>query len=273
MNHLDQRSGPTAIGWRVGYPPKQRGHCLLTTPELGAIMVDGMIESDLRQTIDHMAHWGFDLVDPVHPHCPGYRQLLVAMRPIPTHAHFDPEQLSLALLERNGVAHATLHRESSAEGPLQVCPGNATIADRVGKKLGFYLYGGTLEAVPVTQPQPYMLYRITSPAPILGRNGLMMHGQEDALADSSEALFARLRAQSDDDDELLQRLTLLGPLPLYGGCIESLWTMYRASPTLPTAFSQFFRLLQIERRWLSTQSGLPHQTLEQMLAHPTRPLV
>jgi hypothetical protein len=233
-----------------------------------------MTENELRQTIDYMAHWGFNLVDQPHPRSPGYRQLLIAMRPVPTNAHFDPEQLAVALLDnRGGVAHVTLHRESSVEGPIRVCPGGATIADRFGKRLSFYLYGGTLEAVPVVQPETYTLYRIVSPAPIIERNGLMMHGQEDALADSSEAIFARLRAQWDDDDELLRRLTLLEPLPLYAGCVESLWTMYRDSATLPAAFERFYALLQCERRWLSGLMTMPRLPVEQMLQSAVRPVV
>lgn len=234
-----------------------------------------MAENDLRNgisrsTLSHMAHWGFDLSDAPYNDSPSGRLLLVGMRPAPTYAHYDPERMALHILDSRGLAaFATLDRNSSLHGEQRVCPGFVTLSDRLGKHIHFYCYGGALEAVHVTEPAGYTLYVLESPAPILPLQRLLAQGQADQLAQSSEALFARLRARMDrGQGEFLARLAQIEPLQLYAGCIESLWSMYCCSPTLPSTFASFYTLLQRERRWLArlNSGGIYQRPLEQLLA-------
>src|SRR5690606_33145520 len=120
----------------------------------------------------------------------------------------------------------------------------------------FYSFGGMCSVVRVTDPDPFTLFIVESQAPILALNSLMGHRVEDQLVNSTEALFARLRARHAELRlNMLPVLSKIPPLSLYGACIESMWRMYHRSPTLPTVFSDFYRLLGRERQWLVGLNG------------------
>lgn len=220
-----------------------------------------MTDTELRQAIKYMANWGYDLLEPLHPGSPGGRLLLVAMRRKPTAAHYDPEGLTLSLAdERGALGPVTLHRDARFARPSQVCPGRISIIDRVGKKLDFYSFGGICTVVRATDPESFTLFIVESRAPILALNSLLGHRVEDQLVDSTEALFARLRARHAElRINMLPVLSKIPPLSLYAACIESMWRMYRQSPALPTVFGDFYRLLGSERQWLVGLNGTgPH---------------
>lgn len=211
-----------------------------------------MADIELRQIIAHMANWGFDLLDPPHSSSPGGRLLLVAMRRRPTTAHYDPENLTLLLDdERGALGPATLQCSARFARPSKVCPGHIVITDRVRKRVDFYSFGGTLNVLCVPESPPYTLFILQSPAPILALNSLLGHRVEDQLVNSTEALYARVRARHAAKHlDLPMLLAKIPPLSLYAACIESMWRMYHRSPTLPTVFSAFYRLLATERQWL-----------------------
>jgi hypothetical protein len=229
-----------------------------------------MIEIELRQLIAHMAHWGFDLLDPPHSGSPGGRMLLVAMRRRPTTAHYDPENLALLLAdERGALGTTTLQGGARFARPARVCPGHITITDRVHKRVDFYSFGGTLNVLRVPESPPYTLFILQSPAPILALNSLLGHQVEDQLVNSTEALYARLRARyAVQHLDLPPLLVKIPPLSLYAACIESLWRMYHRSPTLPTVFGDFYRLLATERQWLVGLDGAgpPLVSVESLVA-------
>ncbi len=216
-----------------------------------------MTDTELRQLIKYMANWGYDLLEPLHPGSPGGRLLLVAMRRKPTAAHYDPEGLTLLLAdERGALGPVALHRDAQFARPSQVCPGRISIVDRVGKQLDFYSFGGLCTVVRVTEPEPFTLFIVESLAPILALNSLMGHRVEDQLVNSTEALFARLRARyAALRLDMLPVLSKIPPLSLYGACIESMWRMYHQSPALSTIFDAFYRLLGSERQWLIGLNG------------------
>lgn len=216
-----------------------------------------MTELDLRQLIAHMAHWGFDLIDPPHANSPGGRLLLVAMRRRPTSAHYDPESLTLPLAdERGALGPAVLYRDAQTARPSKVCPGHIVVRDRFQKRLDFYSFGGTLTVLRVPESPPFTLFVMQSPAPVLALNSLLGHQLEDHLVFSVEALYARLRARHASERlEMAPLLSCIPPLKLYAACIESMWRMYHRSPTLPTVFDHFYRLLGSERRWLTSLDG------------------
>lgn len=217
-----------------------------------------MIEIELRRVIKHMANWGFDLLDPMHASSPGGRLMLVAMRRLPTNDHYDPEKLTVLLDdERGALGPVTLNRHARFARPSKVRPGHIYIADRVGKRLDFYGFGGVLTVVRVTEFDPHFtLFIIESPAPLMALNGVLGHRVEDQLVDSAEALYARLRARHASERlDMAQLLSQIPPLSLYAACIESMWRMYRRSPALPTVFAEFYRLLGREHHWLSGLDG------------------
>lgn len=228
-----------------------------------------MTEIDLRHLIAHMANWRFDLLDPPHANSPGGRLLLVAMRRRPTAAHYDPESLTLPLAdERGAFGPATLRRETRVTRPARVCPGHILVNDRFRKRLDFYSFGGTLTVLSVPESPPFTLFMVQSPAPVLALNSLLNHRLEDQLVHSTEALYARLRARHAAKRlDMPSLLAQIAPLTLYAACIESMWRMYHRSPTLPTVFGDFYRLLGSERQWLTNMDGAapPRATLETLV--------
>lgn len=184
--------------------------------------------------------------------------MLVAMRRRPTDEHYDPERLTILLAdERGALGPAILNRHARFARPSKVSPGHIYITDRVGKRLDFYGFGGTLNVVRVTEFEPHFtLFIIESPAPLMALNGVLGHRVEDQLVDSAEALYARLRARHAGERlDMLQLLSQISPLSLYAACVESMWRMYRRSPALPTVFAEFYRLLGREHQWLSGLNG------------------
>lgn len=182
---------------------------------------------------------------------------MVAMRRRPTYQHYDPERLVLSLAdERGALGPVTLDRHARFARPSPVYPGRLMITDRVGKRLDFYGFGGTLTVIRVPESPSFTLFIVQSQAPILELNGLLGHRVEDQLVNSVEALFARLRARyAELRMDMLSVLSQLPPLTLYASCIESMWRMYHKSPTLPTIFGDFYRLLATEHQWLTGMNG------------------
>jgi hypothetical protein len=204
-----------------------------------------MNEHELRQTVYHMQRWGFEVFDSWPGPGPGYLRLLVALRPEPTLEHFDPECLTLTFLDGQNIPHRTgITRETLIHGKVRVCPGHVAVSDRVNKRVEFYCYGGTLEVIEVNDVEQYRLLCFESEAPILALHSSLRQGMEDLLADSSEALVARMRAVWEDDTELLRRMEAMGSLQFFTGCIESLYHMYHEAPDLEATFAKLHSLIQ-----------------------------
>ncbi|MDH4138431.1 MAG: hypothetical protein OEW09_17190, partial [Anaerolineae bacterium] len=116
-----------------------------------------------------MENWGYYLLPKPYPHSPGYTGLLVAIRKIPTEKHFDPQTIRLRLRDKYDQAKwTTLWLHSPQELPIKasvhVCPGEVMLRDRTDKRVDFFVFGGSLEAVSVPGET---VYSLRSPAPIL----------------------------------------------------------------------------------------------------------
>ncbi len=246
-------------------------HPATTRTEHSRRILKDMTDIELRQIAKHMDNWGYDLLDPPHAGSPGGRLLLVAMRRLPTNEHYDPEALRLLLADERGAqGYVTLGRSAQFARPSKVCPGQFSITDRVHKRVDYYCFGGQLTVVQIADADPpYKLFILESSAPILTLNSALGHLVEDQLVDSVEALYARLRAtHARLRLNMPPVLAQIPPLSLYAACIESMWTMYSESPTLPTVFGEFYRLLANERLWLNSLNGArpPQIPLEQIIA-------
>lgn len=212
-----------------------------------------------------MQNWGFAVLHPVHRRSPGFRILAVAMRAVPTQAHFDPEALLLPVFGEGQLERATVwRRESALFQPIQVHPGPIGVVDRLNKQLNFFSYGGVLQVV--HDSPGCTIYILASNAPILSLGARLTLELEDQLAAESEALLARLRAAAHcQGTELAPRLAALTPLARYAGCIKSMQENYRRWPLLANAFPSFYRLVREEVAWLTGQPGIALTPLEQLV--------
>ena len=227
-----------------------------------------MRNDELREIEQAMAHWGFAVFDPVHPRSPGFRRLVIAMRPTPTYEHFDPEQLTLQIWGRQQVAEVNhWGRHVTLDGERRVVPGQVVISDRVRKQSVFYTFGATVQVAQVEGHGAACTYFvIDSAAPILGEGNGFKLSAEDQLVEDAGALFARLRAKAHVEHRDFERqLVALSPIQVYAGCIESLWDMYHHASRLPSVLPELKALLRREREWLTGQLNSCLQPLEQMI--------
>jgi hypothetical protein len=227
----------------------------------------GLADEELYVVLREMAHLGFATLLPVHPHCPGYRILAVALRHHPTYAHFDPERVTLSLY-RSGDQPEVVHwqRQTPLRRPLPACPGPVVITDRVNKRVQFFTFGGTLQLVADGHEPGTVYWVLTSPAPILPLHHDLMPGQDDQLAAECEAFLARLDARERvAGEDLMARLAELDPLQRYAGCIVAITDEYQQTLRLRQAFPDLYRLLKQERAWLETLPGAPWKPLLQLV--------
>jgi len=208
---------------------------------------------------------GFSLLPPTHPGSPGYSGLLVAIRKRPTGEHFDPQTLILPLYDGEEITWRRLSMLTPASEVEHICPGRLILADRLGKRLEFFTFGGTLKVI--TEPDA-VLCAITSPAPILE----LVEEQEtvaDWLAAEAEAIWARTRSKwGIQDDEFERRLAQTSPLSLYTSTLHSVLSHWKQGPGLEQTHALLGEALAKERHWLKNQGLWPTTplTVEQLLA-------
>jgi hypothetical protein len=136
--------------------------------------------------------------------------LLVALRPRPTLAHFDPERVTFWSRMEGGTDSTSL------EWPLSRLAasyswGAIEVVDRVGASNRFASFGGSVN-VALDHDVHAVLFR--SDAPILCAGG--HSGPADPLADEIVAFFGILRAAAGNSPHLLAQIQACSPLALYG---------------------------------------------------------
>jgi hypothetical protein len=161
-----------------------------------------------------MDRWGF-LAHPDLPDGPGPAFLIVALRPVPTLEHYDPEAVEYWVTtggrgERQILTHA---------GPLPRSEafswGLIRLVDRLGVSNEYLTFGGHLDAAKI---DGVVIAAFTSPAPILRRGG---HSQAwDAGADAVGAFFGRLLAAVDVTHGFEARLAAATPLTRYAAFLR-----------------------------------------------------
>ena len=135
-----------------------------------------------------MEDWGYYLLDPAHSASPGFGGLVVAIRARPTGKHFDPEALHLDLQDDQGAATQTaLSRRHPSPRSGHACPGRVILEDRFDKRVEFFTFGGSLEAIAEGDDWFFLL---KSPAPILELES-RKNATVDLLASETEALWPR----------------------------------------------------------------------------------
>ncbi len=214
-----------------------------------------MNSAEAAELVRQMENSGFEVVARPHPRSPGYSGLLVAMRPIPTERHFDPEAIQLFLSEGQGYpAAATIHLGSELGDRNRVCPGQLEIVDRLNKRLGFFTFGGEVD---VAVAPGLNVFTIRSRAPILSLSNGFTDEMADQLASGTEALWARLRVRwGVNDSAFMRRLASIHPLELYAATLESLHISYQESPILRQTFPEFYGMLRRELQWVQSPDVL-----------------
>ena len=138
-----------------------------------------------------LANWGF-LAEPDLPDRPGPAWLLVAIRPVPTLRHFDPELVEFWVSEQDRGRHATITYETPMPLNRPFSWGLIRTVDRLKVSNEYLTFGGTLVADAV---EDAVVAVFTSPAPLLRRGG---HSQVwDPPAEWLGAFFGRLLVAVD----------------------------------------------------------------------------
>jgi hypothetical protein len=155
---------------------------------------DGLTGTDHLQAVDvadRLVHWGF-LVHPDLPDQPGPAFLLVALRPVPTLEHYDPEAVDYWVTVDGRGERRTL--TASTEMPLSTTFswGLIRLTDRLHVTNEYLTFGGRLDAARIGG---IVIAAFTSLAPLLRRGG---HSQGlDIGADAVGAFFGRLMVAVD----------------------------------------------------------------------------
>jgi hypothetical protein len=155
-------------------------------PDLGP-----SVELRATEVAGQVDHWGF-VAYPDLPDGPGPAFLLVALRPMPTLQHYDPEAVDYWVSEDGRGSRRTLTHDSSMPRSEDFSWGLIRLVDRLGVSNEYLTFGGHLDAASVDE---VVVAAFASPAPLLRRGG---HSQGwDDGADAMGGFFARMMVAVD----------------------------------------------------------------------------
>lgn len=215
-----------------------------------------------RSILQVMENWGYYLLPKSHPQSPGHTGLLVAIRKQPTGKHFDPQSLRLWLRllrdEHEEARWTTLWidspRELPIKGSIHACPGRVVLRDRRDKRVSFFVFGGSLEAVSVPGET---VYSLRSPAPILQITE-NLESVPDQLAFETEEHLGELQVKWGLDEEgFAKRRAQVDPLQFYLASLNSILARYEQDPALQETSQEFYLALRNEQRWLIERRQWP----------------
>jgi hypothetical protein len=136
-------------------------------------------------------HWGF-LAHPDLPDGPGPAFLLVALRPVPTLQHYDPEAVDYWVTASGHGERRTIDRGTPMPRSEDFTWGLIRLVDRLGISNEYLTFGGHLDAAAIDD---VVVAAFASLAPLLRRGG---HSQGwDLGADVVGAFFGRLMVAVD----------------------------------------------------------------------------
>lgn len=179
------------------------------------------------------------------PDRPGPAVLLVAIRPVPTLRHFDPERIRYWVSEggRGRLREITYATPMPLESDFSW--GLIRIVDRLGISNEYLAFGGTLSAGLVDGAVTAVF---TSPAPILRRGG---HSQGwDHGGEAVGAFFGRLTLAVDYVPGFEARLAAATPLERFSAFVAEAGARLDATAHLRDDHADLWALLAAERRHL-----------------------
>ncbi len=196
-----------------------------------------------------LASLGFLAVSDL-PDRPGPAYLLVALRPLPTLRHFDPETIDYWVTCAGRGQRRSLTRSTILPLESDVSWGVIRIVDRRGIANEYLTFGGHLEADRIGDD---VVAAFTSPSPILRRGG---HSQGwDEGAESVASWFGRLLLAVDVLPGFESDVAGTAALGRYAAFVQDTIDRYRPSVALRERRSALWTLLLAERRRLRT--GMP----------------
>jgi hypothetical protein len=195
---------------------------------------------DPRTAAGILEHWGF-LAHSDLPDRAGPSYLLVAIRPKPTLAHYDPEEIEYWVTDSGRGIPATLGRLSRLPVDAQTTWGMVRVTDRLRETNEWLSFGGRLQAEVVSGA---IVAVLTSSAPLLRRGG---HSQGwDEGAPSVAAFFAKVRAAAGYDHRFETLEAAAEPLARYGCFVADFARRYRHSEVLRNLDPELWRTVQRE---------------------------
>lgn len=89
---------------------------------------------------------GYRFASPAYPNAPGSPRLLVSIYQTPTLKHFDPEQVILNIVNKDGFPDflTVTHPWHLGDETYRVCAGHVILSDRKGEKIIAYTLGGDM---------------------------------------------------------------------------------------------------------------------------------
>jgi hypothetical protein len=172
--------------------------------------------------------FGYAFEPDCSPDAPAHSRLRVVLRAHPTHAHYDPEHVTLPIITRlREIEPLRVFHPWPADRAYTATLGRVILQDRVGKRVEAFTFGGS---VTIDSEPEYVVLRLESPAPILALQ--FPASVSDHLVAAIEGLLAQRRAAHDmagEPHQLEARLAELAPAVLYQACLRSLANQLHAS--------------------------------------------
>jgi hypothetical protein len=167
---------------------------------------------------------GYQFAPPEYPHAPGSPRMAINLYEIPTCQHYDPEQLALQVINKDGFPDSltVTHPWPQGDEIYRVCVGHATLKDRTNKVMGAYTLGGEL-TIQRSDDKTHCILKSKAPILQLGK----VFKIPTLLAAEIEILVAeRAAAWLPDLEKHQKRLAIVDPLMLYTSCLKKFEDKY-----------------------------------------------
>jgi hypothetical protein len=209
-----------------------------------------------------LAHLGFLLETPPHGH-PGEARLLVAFRPRPTLAHFDPELVRFWRTGQDRRGHLTeLTIASHVPARAEFSWGRIEVIDRLGIENAFATLGGELSLEAVAPDLVVVVF--ASPGPILRLGG---HSQDvDQAALELGAFFGRMMVPIDFQPGVEEAISAATPVQRYAAFVAFESARYAGHGALRDEQPAIAEAMAGEGRRLSTEDPVSWQAGTDLLA-------
>ena len=174
---------------------------------------------------------GYKFYPAKHSQSPGYPRVDIYIHESPTQHHFDPEKVTINIVQPNKKFDALIVRHPFSslddEPVFRVCAGIVSIQDVKGKKVELFSFGGELR---IESHNTYTMCNLSSPVPILNMVGLSPAQQR--LADEIICILAERRAARLQSSGMFdEKLTTTSPVMLYCSFIMELSNRLKRMPS------------------------------------------
>jgi hypothetical protein len=199
------------------------------------------------------SHFGYLFYPSEQHNRPGHPRLDVYIHPKPTYEHFDPEQVSLTVVQaRQGCETLGIVHPWNAQTDYQVFPGLITVRDRLHQTISAFTFGADLH---IRSNENLTACEFTSTAPILSFH--IPETLDFILAQEVEILLAELRARWIEHPDLMEsRLAEAPPTALYAACLNILREKFASGLQTQDELTQaLYHFLINESQSLSESQG------------------